>query len=290
MSEVSIKLAKQKLLCQLAELGLENSEAESEANWIIEDITDLSRAEQILEECRLLTDVEAARLDEIVAMRKKRMPLQYCLGYTHFMNTKLTVAPGVFIPRSDTETVVVQALKLLKDNESPALAEIGIGSGAISIAILTELAKAQITAIDLSTAAIELSRLNAMQNGVIDRLTLKLGNWQDNLPFELDAIVSNPPYIPRHKRDSLAPEVRDFEPELALFGDDPDGLSFYRSFAKIAPIHLKTNGQIMLEFGDGQEALLFEAFTEAGWRAVSIHRDMNGLPRVITATCPIKSA
>jgi release factor glutamine methyltransferase len=289
VSEISIKLAKQMLLCQLAEIGLENSEAESEANWIIEDITDLSRAQQILEAARLLTVAEASRLEEIMKMRKKRMPLQYCLGYTHFMNTKLTIAPGVFIPRSDTETVVVQALQLLKGNESPQLAEIGIGSGAISIALLTELPKANITAIDLSTAAIELSKLNAMQNGVIDRLSLILGNWQDNLPFDLDAIVSNPPYIPRHIRDSLAPEVIDFEPELALFGEDPDGLSFYRSFVKNAPAHLKTNGQIVLEFGDGQETLLYEAFTETGWRAISIHRDMNGLPRVITATRPIKS-
>ncbi len=290
MSELTIKTAKQQLLSNLKQIGLTDGEALSEANWIINDITDLSQAEQLLEENRLLSQVESERLAEIVEKRQQRMPLQYCLGYTHFMNTKLTVAPGVFIPRSDTETVVTHALELLKDIESAVIAEIGVGSGAISISLLTELSHAQVTALDLSHEAIELSKLNAMQNGVIDRLTLTLGNWQDNLPTDLDAIVSNPPYIPRSKKGSLAPEVIDFEPELALFGDDPDGLSFYRSFVKIAPLHLKTNGQIVLEFGDDQETALAQLFEESGWRQVQIHKDMNGLPRVITATNPIKSA
>lgn len=290
MSELTIKTAKQQLLSDLKQIGLSDGEALSEANWIINDITDLSQAEQLLEEDRLLSKVETERLAEILAKRRQRMPLQYCLGYTHFMNTKLTVAPGVFIPRSDTETVVINSLKLLQDNAAPAIAEIGVGSGAISISLLTELGKAQVTAIDLSPAAIELSKLNAMQNGVIDRLTLILGNWQDNLPSNLDAIVSNPPYIPRSQKDSLAPEVIEFEPELALFGDDADGLSFYRSFVKVAPAHLKANGQIVLEFGDGQEKALAQLFEESGWRLVQIHKDMNGLSRVITATCPIKSS
>ncbi|MBX9878251.1 MAG: peptide chain release factor N(5)-glutamine methyltransferase [Candidatus Obscuribacterales bacterium] len=289
MPELTIKTAKRQLLSDLKQIGLSDGEALSEANWIINDITDLSQAEQLLEEDRLLSKVEAERMAQIVEKRRQRMPLQYCLGYTHFMNTKLTVAPGVFIPRSDTETVVINSITLLRDIATPVIAEIGVGSGAISISLLTELAQAQVTAIDLSPAAIELSKLNAMQNGVIDRLTLILGNWQDNLPSDLDAIVSNPPYIPRSKKDSLAPEVIDFEPELALFGDDADGLSFYRSFVKLAPLHLKTNGQIVLEFGDGQETALAQLFAESGWRLVQIHQDMNGLPRVLTATRPIKS-
>ncbi len=286
----SLKNAKQKLLSDLKELGIETSEAEREATLILSEITGLALAQQILQETRPLTGDEAIRLKDIANRRKQRMPLQYCLGYTHFMKAKLTMTQGVFIPRSDTEAVVVLATELIQNKDSQLIAEIGTGSGAISIALLQELPKANITGIDLSPAAIELTRLNAMQNGVIDRLALLLGNWQEVLPMALDAIVSNPPYIPRHKRDSLAPEVANFEPELALFGDDPDGLGFYRSFAKIAPQHLKNDGFAVLEFGDEQDAQVSLIFRKSDWRNVQIHKDMTGLPRVITATCPIKSA
>ncbi|MBX9772124.1 MAG: peptide chain release factor N(5)-glutamine methyltransferase, partial [Candidatus Obscuribacterales bacterium] len=270
--------------------GIEAREADREADLIISDITGLSLAQQILQEERLLTSEEANHLKVITDRRKQRMPLQYCLGYTHFMRTKLTVAPGVFIPRPDTEVVVVLAAQLLQSKDAPFVSEIGTGSGAISIALLQELPKANITGIDLSPEAIELTRLNAMQNGVIDRLAIVLGNWREVLPMALDAIVSNPPYIPRHKKDSLSPEVANFEPELALFGDDPDGLGFYRSFAKIAPQHLKNDGLVVLEFGDEQDAQVSLIFSESDWRNVQIHKDLNGLPRVVTATCPIKSA
>lgn len=290
MSEFpSLKTAKQTLFFELRGLGIEAREAEREADLIISDITGLSLAQQILQEERPLTSEEADHLKVITDRRKQRMPLQYCLGYTHFMRTKLTVAPGVFIPRPDTEAVVVLAAQLLQSKTSPFIAEIGTGSGAISIALLQELPKAKIAGIDLSPESVELTRLNAMQNGVIDRLTPVLGNWQEVLPMALDAIVSNPPYIPRHKKDSLAPEVANFEPELALFGDDPDGLGFYRSFAKIAPQHLKNDGLVVLEFGDEQETQVSLIFSEHNWRDVQIHKDMTGLPRVITASCPIKS-
>ena len=289
MLELSLAHAKQKLLSELKGLGIEASEAQRETELIIFEVTGLSLAQQVLEERRLITTHEETKLADILAKRKQRMPLQYCLGYTHFMKTKLTIFPGVFIPRSDTETVVTTAAKLLSHTASPSIAEIGIGSGAISIALLIELPAAQIKAVDLSPEAIDLSRLNAMQNGVIDRLTLIAGDWRENLPMGLDAIISNPPYIPRSQKDSLAPEVVNFEPELALFGDDPDGLSFYRAFIKIAPNHLKDDGLVVLEFGDRQDNALHQMFIDAGWRGVVIHKDMSARPRVISAVRPIKS-
>lgn len=290
MSELSLKQAKQKLFSELKNLGIEAGEAQRETELIVFEVTELSLAQQVLEENRPLTAPEESKLADILDKRKQRMPLQYCLGYTHFMKIKLTMLPGIFIPRSDTETVVTTASKLLSGINCPSIAEIGIGSGAISIALLMELPEAQITAIDLSPEAIELSKLNAIQNGVIEGLTLITGDWQQHLPMKLDAIVSNPPYIPRSQRDSLAPEVANFEPELALFGDDPDGLSFYRAFVKTAPLHLKENGLVVLEFGDGQDDALLHIFTHTLWRDVIIHNDLNGRPRVISAVRPIKTA
>ena len=163
--------------------------------------------------------------------------------------------------------------------------EIGIGSGAISVSLLAIFPGLTIVACDVEKLAIETAAANALEHGVSARLKLVLGDWREVLPGDLDAIVSNPPYIPRADRPTLEPEVAEWEPDIALFGDDQDGLSFYRAIAKFGKSHLKDgHGFVVVEVGDGQAARVAAALADWNWLEPSIYKDVNGLQRVVAAS------
>ncbi len=279
----SLNLFKEEIAAALLAVGVERSEARREAELIIEHITGLRLAQQMLAADKSITDDQYCIGVSILQQRQKRVPLQYCLGYAYFMGLKLKVRAGVFIPRGDTETLVEVALNRLRSKTRPQLTEIGTGSGAIAIAILKHLPDAIVTAIDVSAEAVALTEENAILHGVWQRLRLVQADWRSSLPSELDAILSNPPYIPQSERQSLAPEVETYEPELALFGGDPDGLSFYRELSAVGQLHLSGGGFIAVEIGDRQSEDATAIFTEHGWQDVEIVEDLNGLPRVLTA-------
>ena len=193
---------------------------------------------------RELTAQQQAAFDALCGRRATREPLQYILGETEFMGLTFRVEPGVLIPRADTEILVEKALELMQPGAR--VLDIGTGSGAIAVSLAKLGKSAQVTAVDVSSMALEIARKNAESNGV-DVEFIKSDCFSALNGRKYDMIVSNPPYISGDEMRGLMPEVK-LEPELALFGGE-DGLNFYRRISREAPAHLNAGGFLLFEIG-----------------------------------------
>ena len=280
-----LKEIKTQILQSLRAYGIEDDDCRREAELIIEHATGWKLSDQILRAGEDPGENAASEIARILEMRGRRLPLQYCLGFTDFMALRFLVRPGVFIPRPDTETLVQVVLQLVRHMERPYLLEIGSGSGAICVSLLKHLADAQIVAVDVSADAVSLTGLNATTHGVADRLITIEGDWQQAPVRDFDGIVSNPPYIPRICQQTLEPEVREYEPDQALYGGGDDGLDFYRDLCASGIERIKPGGFIAVEVGDGQAESVVELFSKRGLQCVETHPDLNRLARVISARC-----
>jgi release factor glutamine methyltransferase len=287
-----LAFVKSEIVRRLTSFGVEPAEARRESEIIIQHFTNLSPAMQICAGDDTLDGELLAKIESILSRRKKREPLQYCLGNAWFMGMEFLVEKGVFIPRADTETLVLAACALIEQSAALrknrfTVGEIGLGSGAIAISILKRQPQVQVVGCDISPLALEVTRLNALRLGVSDRLQLVLGNWLDVLPDKLDAVISNPPYIPLSQKDTLAPEVAEFEPALALFGQGTQGVSFYEGMALSLKERMVGNESfVAVEIGCGQGELVPGIFAGQGWRDIKLICDLNRLPRVVTALSP----
>jgi release factor glutamine methyltransferase len=219
--------------------------------------------------------------DTILARRITREPLAYILGHREFYSLDFEVTRDVLIPRPQTETLVEVALRCIGNRPVRAL-DIGTGSGAITVAIAVNASNAEIVATDISSAALEVARRNAARNKVTDRVRFVCSPVFPPDGGTFDIVVSNPPYIVHDEIDLLEPEVRDFEPRIALDGG-PDGLDFYRRIAADAPQRLVAGGLLALEVGAGQDRAVREILDRAGMRDIECTKDLDGIPRVVTA-------
>lgn len=229
---------------------------------------------------------ELARFKKLIQRRIAREPLAYITGKREFWSLPFRVTRDVLIPRPETEGLVAGALQVLADAERVErgwrILEIGTGSGAISIALAKELPTASLVATDLSEKALALARENAFGNGVQERIQFLHGDLFDPLeevsPFDL--ILSNPPYIPRSHFASLAPEVRDFEPRVALDGGK-DGLVFFRRALPRVGRYLLPGSWFMAEIGAGQDADVRKMAAETSdLEAFAFIPDLAGINRV----------
>lgn len=248
-----------------------------DAEWLLSEALGVSRLEMLLNKRRELTEAEAAAYEALLARREGREPLQYILGSQSFMGFTLKTDSRALIPRNDTEALCEEALKYIRPGGR--VLDLCTGSGALAAAIKKLRPGAEVTATDISEAALSLAKENAEKLNAEIRFIR--GDLFSPLAGEkFDVIVSNPPYIPDALRGRLQAEV-EREPALALFAGD-DGLDFYRRIAAEAPAHLLPGGRLCLEIGDGQggavKALLYEEFTD-----IQVLNDLNGLPRVISA-------
>lgn len=289
--------SRSKLAERLKQIGVEDEEAQVEASIILEHVTGLKPTEQIVSDLNELRPEWCAELERILRKRQAKMPIQYILGKTTFRGLDLKVKPGVLIPRPDTEALVVVASACLKalsnkraskpDRSIKTIADIGVGAGPITVSLLKEFENVRVFACDISSKAIDLTSINARAHAVSDRLQLVKGDWQEILPQGFDGIVSNPPYLSSNKENHLQPEISDYEPYEALFEKDGDGMSFYRNFARILPDKLMPGtGFLCVEVGDGQAGAVVAILRSFAWREVTIHHDVHGLPRVISAVVP----
>ncbi|MDR3614550.1 MAG: peptide chain release factor N(5)-glutamine methyltransferase [Candidatus Obscuribacterales bacterium] len=272
----------------LTEAGIEADEAHAEVELIAEHVTKLSPTEQILF-AGAVPDQWLADVEVIIRKRLERTPIQYILGEAYFCGLNFEVKPGVFIPRSDTEAVVEKAISIIQKAKvkRPRIVDIGCGSGAIAISLAKAIPAAKVYAIEISAIALGVARSNAARHQVDDKIEFLQSDWRKSLPFDLDLIVSNPPYIPRHKAKDLMPEVVDNEPHLALFGGDRDGLGHYRDFARLfSPHFAQAGGFVCLEVGDMQAPSVATIFKEREWTSVEITKDLNGHERVVSAWSP----
>ncbi len=248
------------------------------AELLLAGVLELDRVGLYLNYDRPLTAEELDRIRPLVKRRGQREPLQYLLGRTEFWSLEFEVDPAVLIPRADTEILVEEALNRAK--EAGTLLDVGTGSGVIVISLATELPGWQMTGLDISADALVVAQRNAEKNQVAERIAWQQGDLA-NLPAQrYDLIVSNPPYIAPDEWDELMPEVRCFEPQLALLAEN-QGLDCYRKLASQAPEHLHPGGWLLVEIGYRQASEVQQLFSAAGLKEIFIRDDYAGQPRVV---------
>jgi release factor glutamine methyltransferase len=211
----------------------------------------------------------------------KGEPVQYIMGYTWFMDLRISVTPAVLIPRPETEELANLIIMELQGIENPVILDACSGSGCISLALKAYCSNAKVIGLELSEEALEVSKQNATSLSLdvdfqkSDILTLD--SWSE----PLDVLVSNPPYISKSESESLSIQVRDFEPAMALFVDDPDVLLFYRRLSKLGLNSVKQGGLIALECHFENTEKVAEILTNDGWKNVLIENDLSGNPRIV---------
>jgi release factor glutamine methyltransferase len=225
-----------------------------------------------------LTAVELDTIRPLVKRRGQREPLQYLLGSTEFWSLKFKVTPDVLIPRADTEILIEEALSHAA--AAGSLLDVGTGSGAIVISLATELSDWTLTGLDISPQALCVARDNVASHQLEQRVKLVEGDLAELPQQQYDLIVSNPPYIARSEWDELMPEVRCFEPELALLAE-ADGLICYQQLAAQAAQHLSTDGWLLVEIGCRQATAVQDLFSAAGLTNLFVRDDYSGQPRVV---------
>jgi release factor glutamine methyltransferase len=227
----------------------------------------------------------AVRYYALVERRLAGEPIQYITGETEFYGLPFRVNRNVLIPRPETEHLVEKVLALAADFKKPRIVDVGTGSGAIAVALAHKLPGARISAIDISAPALAIARGNAERNGVADRIRFLRGNLLEPVAGEqFEIVVSNPPYVAESDRASLAVEVRDYEPELALYAGD--GLGFFRRLIPDALAALVSGGFLALEIGYGQDSAVAGLLAESGFEQIDFAADLQGIPRVATASRP----
>lgn len=257
-----------------------------EAERIIGDATGLSRAELYMNRHRALAVPEIEFIENAIEERLAGKPLQYILGHQQFRYLDLRCTGGVLIPRPETELLVDEVLNELKSlGDNRHVLDIGCGTGAIALSIAHEYDRARVYATDISLAAIELTRENALRSRLLDRVQILQSNLFDglgNLRGRLDLIVSNPPYIPSGELETLQREIR-FEPRLALDGGDR-GLDFYQLICGQSAAFLKSGGSLMLEVGLGQAREVAGMIEATGYFTdISLIQDYQDIERIVKA-------
>jgi release factor glutamine methyltransferase len=254
-----------------------------DARLLLEVAADVSRTHIVTDPYRELTPEQDSAFDDYLARRERREPVSHIIGRKGFWKILLGVNRHVLTPRPDTEVIVDLVLAAFPEHRRFALLDLGIGSGAIALAILAERPQAQALGVDLSEEALAVARDNAASLGLAGRLALLRGDWTEGLAdASFDLVVSNPPYIASEEIHTLDPEVKDHEPRLALDGG-PDGLDAYRRLAPEALRVLRTDGLLAFEIGHTQAGAVSTILQEAGAEDIHVHRDLAARDRVVTA-------
>lgn len=232
---------------------------------------------------RLLVRAEVEPLSALCARRLAREPVARILGEKEFWGLRFRIGPDALTPRPETECVVEAALAARAERRSAPcrIADLGAGSGAILVALLHELPFAFGIGADISEGALRLARRNADEAGVGERAAFVACDFGRALAGGFDLVVSNPPYVASAEIDTLAPEVRRFEPRRALDGGG-DGLACYRAIARDAARLLRPGGSLVVELGAGQEVAVTSVFEGSGLRRIGpAMRDLAGIPRAM---------
>jgi len=261
-------------------------EAEADARVLIGHALHLDRARLFAQSDRVLEAREVTVISALAARRLRREPVSRIVGQKEFWSLPISVTPDVLVPRPETETVVEAALDFIMRSglrlEKLRILDIGTGSGALLMALLNELPNAVGTGTDVSSAALDVARTNAARCRVDFRCTFVVCDIATGVEGPFDLIVSNPPYIAHDEIVTLAPEVREYDPPLALDGGQ-DGLDAYRSIAGDAKRILAPGGRLFVELGVGQDEQVRVLFTKVGLSPGIPRSDLAGIPRVLGA-------
>ena len=290
---------------ELREIGLRSPDLDAEV--LLMDVLDVERLVLHVYPERVVEQTQLQAYQNRIRRRKAQEPLHYITGKKEFMGLDFHVEKGVLIPRGDTEVVVEAAIDKLKEMgrkngfrqaeltlvEKPSrrgslrALDIGVGSGAIAVSLLYYVKNLYMIGTDISRIPLEVTKSNAKNHGVDHRLRLFEGSLFEPLDRALkkeermfDLIISNPPYISFEVKEELDREVRDYEPEEALFAKE-QGLFYYRKIAQRAPAYLKTNGYLVFEIGYDQGDDVRRIVQQAGFSGVQILKDLENRDRVV---------
>jgi release factor glutamine methyltransferase len=275
---------------QLATSPRLQASATRDAEFLLLHHLGITRAQLLANPDRPLTEEDQRPYWQSIFRRSAYEPIQYITGQQEFYGLNFYVSPAVLIPRPETEHLVEAILKLLPEDKPLKIADVGTGSGILAIILALHLPNAEITALDISPEAIAVARQNAETHKVADRIRFLQSDLLSGVNHEAEsfnAIVSNPPYIPAEDRHTLHPEVRDYEPLIALFAGE-SGLDIYRRLIPQAQTALKPHGLLALEIGHGQQADIANLLHT--WSNVSFINDLQLIPRVALARRPTNPA
>jgi len=268
---------------RLAVAGI--GEAEIEAVFLLCHVLDCSRAQLFLNDGQEVSSAQLELFEALLSRRLAREPLAYILGEQEFWSLPFQVSPDVLIPRPETEELLERVFAVVVREGLPPgpLLDLGVGSGAIAVVLAKELPGRVVFAVDYSLAALRTAAKNRDRHGVGHRLFLLNADWLSAIKEEglFSLIVSNPPYIAGGVMDSLQPEVRRFEPYIAL-ASGCDGLDAIRILADRVHYHLKSGGYLFMEIGFDQGDAVLDIFSaKNAYASVCVHPDLAGLPRIL---------
>ena len=283
-SSASISIVLRQAVKRLAATGIESSELD--AQLLLAAAADVDRS-ALLAANASLSPAVLQRFEAMLQRRESREPVAYILGRREFYSLQFEVNSSVLVPRPETETLVDVALEFLKDRHQARVLDIGTGPGTIATAIAVNAPKPDVVATDVSAHALAVARRNAASNQVIYRINFVQADVFKPLTGapelgQFDLIVSNPPYIAECDSGTLDPDVRNFEPSVALYGG-ADGFDVIRRIAGDARSHLLPGGLLALEVGHGQDEAVGKILSAARLKLAGTARDLNGIARVITA-------
>jgi release factor glutamine methyltransferase len=252
-----------------------------DARLMLEAAAGVTRVEIVSDPYRQLTPEQAATFDDYLNRRAAREPVSHILGRKGFWKIMLGVTKDVLTPRPDTEVIVDSVLAAFDEHRHFTILDLGVGSGAILLAILAERPNAKGLGVDISTEALAVARENAANLGLAKQVALLRGDWTEGLgDASFDVVVANPPYIPSKDIETLDPEVRDHEPRVALDGG-ADGLDAYRQLAPEILRVLKPDGVFAVEIGWDQSKAVEALFRAAGAEDVRTRKDLADRDRVV---------
>jgi release factor glutamine methyltransferase len=263
---------------ELASAGVPSPRVDAE--HLVAHVAGLTRTE-LYSADRELSDDEVRRLRSLQERRRTREPLAYILGEWGFRRLVLKLDGRALIPRPETEILVERCLEHLRGLATPRVLDVGVGSGAIALALADEHPGVRVVGVDSSLAALSLARENRLRAGVDGRVDFAYGDLLGGARGPLDLVVSNPPYVSPAEFESLQPEIRLYEPYEALAGEGRG-----EAVARSAPAVLRPGGWVVLECGDGQTGALADALRGLGYEDVLVTPDLAGRDRVVEGRRP----
>jgi release factor glutamine methyltransferase len=278
--QASARETARKAAARLERAGIPEPGASAEV--LLSELLGVGRAELAASE-RSLTAEQASLYGAWVSRREKREPVQRILGYAYFRNLILDLNEETLIPRPDTESVVDATLERIDSRGYPCVViDVGTGSGAIAISIAQERPQCEVHATDVSETALEAASSNAVRNGTDVHFHLAdVAAGLQSLEGKVDLLVSNPPYVDETSASRrLAPEVREWDPPVALYSG-PDELAFFRRIFAETPSLLKRGADVVLEIGDGQAEKVQDLGKSFGFIPLGVRDDLAGTPRAV---------
>lgn len=275
-------MSMQRIIKILTDGGIEPNEARVEAELLLEHFCNYDAKKQIM-------GIELPPEDwEFVAQKARERaethrPIQHIIGLADFMGEKFIVNEHTLIPRDETEFLVREAVRIIKENNLQQTIEIGAGSGCVSC-MIAKLSDTPVIGVDISNEALHIALDNATKHNLFNKAIFRKSDVFSNVREreKFDMIVSNPPYIPIKEKGKLQKEV-EFDPEIALFAPDNDGISFYKKIIEGAHRLFVKRGFVVFELGVNQAPLVEKLFIENGFKDIKVTKDLAGIERVISA-------